>query len=124
MKEKYYTRLGVFIFFIVLSLIISNKCSAQIFVTEFNACWNQENTIDWLDSLQVCDIAKVEIDRIGKRKLQELHNITVVPTLIIFKDGIEVKRFLADISFTLKTRKEEVQSFIDSLYNDEVKIIE
>ena len=36
-----------------------------------------------------------------------------VPTIIVFKDGEEVKRFQADISFTMKATKEEVQEVID-----------
>ena len=37
------------------------------------------------------------------------------PNCIIFKDGKEVKRFLSDISFTLRTKREEVQLIIDKL---------
>tara|TARA_R110001599_G_scaffold185491_1_gene379760 strand:+ start:368 stop:721 length:354 start_codon:yes stop_codon:yes gene_type:complete len=117
MKEKYYSRLGILMFLIVLSLLFSVKCYSQIVVTEFNACWNKENTTGWLDSLQDCYITKVEMDRLGKRKLQTIHNVTIVPTLIIFKDGKEVKRFLADISFSLKTTRREVQLFINELTN-------
>lgn len=115
MKEKYYTRLGLLLLIIVLSLIFSIKCYSQVVVTEFNACWNINNSTQWLDSLQDCYITKVEMDREGKRRLQEIHRVTIIPTLIIFKDGKEVKRFLADISFTLKTRREEVQLVIDKL---------
>ena len=100
---------------IVVLLIFSAKCSAQIVVTEFNACWNKENTTEWLDSLQDCYITKIEMDRPGKTILQELHKVTIVPTLIIFQDGAEVKRFMADISFTLKTTKKEVQLIINEL---------
>ena len=115
MKEKHYTRLGVILFIIVLVLICSMRSSAQIVVTEFNACWNKENTTEWLDSLQNCYIAKIEMDRPGKRKLQQFHKVDIVPTLIIFKDGKEVKRFIADISFCLKTTREEVQVFVNEL---------
>jgi hypothetical protein len=31
----------------------------------------------------------------------------------LFKDGEEVKRFQADISFTMKATKEEIQEIID-----------
>jgi hypothetical protein len=36
-----------------------------------------------------------------------------VPTIIIFKDNEEVKRFQADISFSMKATREEVQGIID-----------
>jgi|TARA_R110000824_G_scaffold166918_2_gene343712 type IV secretory pathway component VirB8 len=116
MKEKYYSRLGIGLLVIVLVLICSIRSSAQIVVTEFNACWNKENTTEWLDSLQNCYLTKVEMDRIGKRKLQKIHNVTIVPTLIIFQDGIEVKRYIADISFTIPATREEVQLFINEIY--------
>ena len=38
-----------------------------------------------------------------------------MPTIIIFKDGEEAKRFQADISFTMKATREEVQEYIDEL---------
>lgn len=115
MKENFYNKIGVLLLIIVLSLVLSIKCSSQIIVTEFNACWNKENSTQWIDSLQNCSVNKVEMDRIGKRKLQDIHQVTIIPTLIIFKDGKEVKRFLADISFTLRTKREEVQLIIDKL---------
>ena len=37
----------------------------------------------------------------------------VVPTIIIFKDGEEVKRFQADISFSMKATREELQDVIN-----------
>jgi len=114
-RDSYYIRFGVLMLIIVLSFIFSIKSYSQIIVTEFNACWNRENKTEWLDSLQNCYLTKVEIDRIGKRQLQEKHNIEIVPTLIIFKDGKEVKRYVADISFCLTTRREEVQLVIDKL---------
>ena len=117
MKEINFRKMGVLFLLIVLSLIFSIKCSSQIVVTEFNACWNRKNTTDWLDSLQNCYITKVEMDILGKRKLQKIHNVTIIPTLIIFKDGKEVRRFLANISFSLKTTREEVQLIIDDLSN-------
>ena len=114
MKEKYYSRLGIIVLVIVLVLICS-RSNAQIVVTEFNACWNKENTTQWLDSLENCDITKVEMDRPGKQQLQQRHTVSIVPTLIIFKDGVEIKRFEADISFKLKATREEVQLFINEI---------
>ena len=45
--------------------------------------------------------------------MQKKHEIVVVPTIIIFKDGEEVKRFQADISFSMKAKLEDVQEIID-----------
>jgi len=107
--------LGYILIIVIMVILSSCRCYSQVIVTEFNACWNRENSTPWLDSLQNCYLTKVEMDRFGKQKLQKKHNVTIIPTLIIFKDGKEVKRFLADISFTLKTKREEVQLIIDEL---------
>jgi thioredoxin-like negative regulator of GroEL len=43
------------------------------------------------------------------------YKIAVVPTIIIFKDGEEVARFQADLSFKMQATKEEVQEEIDNI---------
>ena len=48
-------------------------------------------------------------------KLQKKHEIIVVPTVVIYKDGEEVKRFQADISFSMQATREDMQSVIDEL---------
>ena len=42
------------------------------------------------------------------------HKIAVVPTIVIFKDGEEVARFQADLSFKMVATREEVQEEIDN----------
>ena len=39
---------------------------------------------------------------------------SIVPTIVIFKDGEEVARFQADLSFKMVATKEEVQEEIDN----------
>ena len=52
---------------------------------------------------------------IGKdQEAQKKYKIAVVPTIIIFKDGEEVARFQADLSFKLLATREEVQEEIDN----------
>ena len=48
------------------------------------------------------------------KESQKEHKIAVVPTIIIFKDGEEVARFQADLSFKMVATKEEVQEEIDN----------
>ena len=60
-----------------------------------------------------CDITKVDI---GKNpKSAQKHNVVVVPTIILFQDGEEVKRYQADISFKMVATRKEVQEDIDEL---------
>ena len=50
--------------------------------------------------------------------MQKKHQIVVVPTIIIFLDGEEVNRYQADVSFTMKATKEEVQDKIEEIIID------
>ena len=98
---------------IILTLLMafSITANAQIVVTEFNAEWNAANKVDWLEKLSDCDIAKVDIMK--QAELQKKHKIVIVPTIIIFKDGEEIKRFQADLSFKMLATKKELQGVID-----------
>ena len=100
-----------FYLLIILFMLIVGTTSAQVTVTHYNAEWNKANDVKWLNKLSDCNIAKVDI--VKQPKLQNKHKIVVVPTIIIFKDGEEVKRFQADISFTMKATREELQDVIN-----------
>ena len=99
---------------IILLVLLTNISFGQITITQFNAGWNNANDVSWLKKLS--DVDKVKyIDIAENTKAQNKHEIVVVPTVIIFKDGEEVKRFQADISFAMKATKEEMQEYIDEL---------
>ena len=100
-----------FYLLIILFVLFAGSASAQVTVTQFNAGWNSANDVEWLKKLEDCDITKVDI--VKKPKQQKKHKIVVVPTIIIFKDGEEVKRFQADISFSMKATREELQDVIN-----------
>jgi len=98
------------LFLLLLSPIFS---FSQIKVMQFNAGWNKANDVKWVQSLKDCktisytDVAK-------ETEAQKKYKIAVVPTIIIFKDGEEVARFQADLSFKMVATKEEVQEEIDN----------
>ena len=98
---------------IILTLLMafSITANAQIVVTEFNAEWNAANKVEWLEKLSDCDIAKVDIMK--QADLQQKHKVVIVPTIIIFKDGEEIKRYQADLSFKMLATKKEIQNFIN-----------
>ena len=98
---------------ILLLLIFSSTASAQIVVTHFNADWNDPNKVAYIGKLTDCEIVYVDIAKAPK--LQTKHEIVVVPTVVIFKDGEEVKRFQADISFSMKATRKDMQAVIDEL---------
>ena len=98
---------------VVLLILISNSLNAQIKVEQYNAGWNSANDVPWVMDLEDCktigytDVAK-------NKEAQTEHKIAVVPTIIIFKDGEEVARFQADLSFKMLATKEEVQEEISN----------
>ena len=84
---------------------------SQVKVIHFNAGWNEANDVEWFGKLDDCDLADVDI--IKEPKLQDKHKIVIVPTIIIFKDGEEIKRYQADLSFKLLATRKEIQGFIN-----------
>ena len=99
------------IMFLLLAWTFTTE--AQVTVTHFNAEWNKANAVEWVKKLKDCDITYVDIAKTPK--LQTKHKVVVVPTIIIYKDGEEVERFQADISYKMTATKEEVQEIIDEL---------
>ena len=96
-----------------LLMLFCASVSAQIEVTHFNAGWNSTNNVPWYMDLKDCKTIG-HTDIATDTEAQTKYKIAVVPTIIIFKDGEEVARFQADLSFTLAATKEEVQEEIDN----------
>ena len=102
---------------ILMLLAFSFSANAQIVVTEFNAEWNAANKVEWIDKLSDCDITKVDITK--EADLQQKHKVVIVPTIIVFKDGEEIKRYQADLSFKMLATRKEIQNFInDQIMSD------
>ena len=99
---------------IIVFTILANSAFGQITVKHFNAEWNKTNGVDWFMDLKDCK-SKSYVD-IGKEpEAQKKYKIAVVPTIIIFKDGEEVARFQADLSFKLLATRKEIQETIDEI---------
>jgi len=97
---------------IILLILLANTSFGQITVKHFNAEWNEANGVDWILDLEDCD-TKGYVDIAKDPDAQKEHKIAVVPTIIIFKDGEEVARFQADLSFKMVATKKEVQEEIN-----------
>ena len=96
-----------------LLLLIPIFSFGQVEAKYFNAAWNNANDVKWFMSLEDCNTK--EITDIGKNKeAQTKYKIAVIPTIILFKDGEEVARFQADLSFKMVATREEVQEEIDN----------
>ena len=94
-------------------LLFAATVSAQIEVIQYNAGWNSSNDVGWCEELTDCEISYIDIA--AKPKQQTKNKIEVVPTIIIFDDGEKIERFEADISFSIKATREEIQEIIDEL---------
>ena len=98
---------------VIIFWLLVTTAFGQIQVSQFNAEWNAANEVDWVGKLTDCKtISYVDISK--QAKLATEHKIAVIPTIIIFKDGEEVARFQADLSFKMVATKEEVQEEIDN----------
>ena len=99
---------------VLLLILISGNANGQISVAQFNASWNQDNSVSWVQDLSDCKtISYVDIST--DPELQKKHKIAVIPTIIILKDGEEVARFQADLSFKMVATRKEVQEEIDNI---------
>ena len=73
-------------------------------VVQVNASWNYKNRLN-INKLEDCYLAEVDLSNktIGA-VIQNEWNIKVVPTIIIFENGKEVKRFEPGISMKFDER--------------------
>ena len=102
----------VIVLVLLSSLAFGQKiCKKDICVVEFNAGWNDKNSVGFLDSVTDCGVKRINID---KGDWKEKYDIVIVPTIIVF-NGKEVKRFQADLSFQLAAKLEDVQEVVDEL---------
>ena len=103
---------------VMLCVFLASTAFGQIEVKQFNAGWNSANDVSWVQDLEDCrtigytDVAK-------NTEAQTKYKIAVVPTIIIFKDGEEIKRYQADLSFKMLATRKEIQNFInDQIMSD------
>ena len=85
---------------------------SQVKVIHFNAGWNEANNVGWFEKLSDAGKKSLNID---DAEIQKKYAIAIVPTIIVFDDGEEVKRFQADLSFKMAATREEIQEYIDEL---------
>ena len=93
-----------------------NKCGEDICVVEFNASWNEKNNVGWLHKLTDVGTKRILID---KGTWQKDFSIVVTPTIIVFVNGKETKRFQANIMMEMEAKLAEVQDKIDEIIMEE-----
>ena len=91
-------------------------CDEDICVVEFNASWNSANNVEWLHKLTDVGTKRILID---KGSWQKDFSIVVTPTIIIFVNGKETKRYQANIMMEMEAKQTEVQDKIDEIIMEE-----
>ena len=103
---------------ILILSILTTACFAQdvpegLVVVEFNASFNKSNEVQWLSKLTDCEVERVDIA--ADSRWASEYKIVVVPTLVVFNNNEEAKRFQANIMMTMEATRKEVQDSIDEI---------
>ena len=116
--------------FIFLFLVISSDILAQDFLHEDDyekktkqgivlvEFWASFNSANEVNLKKIYDCKKYRVDMSQDPSLMAKHGIMAVPTVIIYHNGKEVKRFLPSLMMKLDADIKDVQAVIDELVGD------
>ena len=90
-----------------------DKIAKDVVAVEFWAEWNQMNQFNELNKLKGCNVYRIDI--MSSMDVQNDYNVTAIPTVIIFDNGIEKERFNPNIMFKLEADKKTVQHSVDTI---------
>ena len=90
-----------------------DKIAKDIVVVEFWAEWNQMNQFNELNKLKGCNVYRIDI--MSSMDVQNDYNVTAIPTVIIFDNGIEKERFDPNVMFKLEADRKTVQHSVDTI---------
>ena len=84
----------------------------ELSIVEFNSSWNEKNHIKGLSKLKNCNTYRVSLcdnpNYMDKFKIK-------LPTIVIYNNGIEIKRYKANILFTFDVTYKDLQLDVDSM---------
>ena len=84
-------------------------------VVEFWATWNEVNKVTVLDDWDNFDAKVYRINIDLYPKIQADNEVVILPTIIIYDDGKEVKRLQGDMSFSLKVTTKQLDKIVDEI---------
>ena len=87
----------------------------NIVVVEFFATWNETNKVTILDTWDTFEAKVYRINIDLYPDIQANNNVVILPTIIFYDEGEEVKRLQGDMSFTLKTTIEQLDNIIEEI---------
>ena len=84
-------------------------------VVEFWATWNEANKVSVIDEWDSFDAKVYRLNIDLYPKIQADNNVVILPTIIFYDDGEEVKRLQGDMTFTLKTTTDELDEIVEEI---------
>ena len=115
---------------LIIFIIISNTVDAQAFLHEDDyekktkqgivlvEFWADFNKINQVPLKKIYDCKKYRVDMSQDPSLMVKHSIMAVPTVIIYHNGKEIKRFLPSLMMKLDADVKDIQGIIDELVGD------
>ena len=92
------------------------KATARnLVVVEFYATWNEANKVTLLDEWETFDAKVYRLNIDLYPKIQSNNDVVILPTIIFYDEGEEVKRLQGDMSFTLKVTTKELDNIIEEI---------
>ena len=93
-----------------------DKATARgLVVIEFWASWNEMNKVTLLDEWETFDAKVYRLNIDLYPTVQSKNGVVILPTIIFYDDGEEVKRLQGDMSFSLKVTKEELEEIVEEV---------
>ena len=89
--------------------------SRGIVAVEFWATWNETNKVILLDKWDTFDAKVYRINIDSFPKIQSENEVVILPTIIFYDEGEEVKRLQGDMSFTLNVTTKELDEIIEEI---------
>ena len=89
------------------------KIAKDVVAIEFWADWNKMNQFNELNKLKGSNAYRIDI--MSYMDVQMNYNVTAIPTVIIFDNGVEKARFNPNVMFKLDADKKTVQHSVDTI---------
>ena len=94
------------------------KTSQGIVLVEF---WAEFNAINQVNLKKIYDCKKYRVDMSTDPNLMVTHKVMAVPTVVIYHNGKEIKRFLPSLMMKLDAELKDIQDAIDELVDDKFR---
>ena len=89
------------------------RIAKDVVAVEFWADWNKTNQFAELNKLKECESYRLDI--MANSDIQTKYNITAIPTVVIFDNGVEKERFKPNIMFQLEADRKIIQNSVDTI---------